>query len=166
MRLFLFFWLILLIGCRSRDSAILLPQGPIPDDILITLRRSVCYGPCPDYTVTIAADGTVTFEGRQFVKTKGIAKGSLSREGMRQLIAEFERANYFSLNDKYQSAEDGCPEQWTDAPTAVTSIRINGKSKSVLHYHGCQDGQVVYPKALTALENKIDEIVGTNRWVK
>jgi hypothetical protein len=85
---------------------------------------------------------------------------------VRLLIAEFDKAKYFSLNDKYETQKDGCPEEWTDHPTVVTSIKMNGKSKSISHYHGCRDGQIIYPKALTDLEDRIDEIVGTKQWIK
>src|SRR6202171_787505 len=40
----------------------------------VTLERTVCFGTCPSYLVTITSDGTVTFEGRDFVKTKGTAR--------------------------------------------------------------------------------------------
>ena len=143
-------------------------QVPIPDDTRITLERSICFGSCPDYKLTVAADGTVTFEGREYVKTKGIAKGTISREDLRNLIAAFDAASYFSLRDKYATREDGCPEVWTDNPSVITSIRINHKTKSVSHYYGCQagDGTSIYPKGLTFLETKIDEIVGTAKWIK
>ena len=160
-----FFWLLLtLVGCNAQS----LPSQSIPDDTLITLQRSVCYGACPDYKLTISADGTVTFEGHQFVRVKGKAKKMISAEQLRQLIAEFEKAKYFSLNDKYETERDGCPEVWTDNPWVVTSIRINGKSKSISHYHGCREnrGNALYPKGLTELESKIDQIVGTKQWIE
>lgn len=166
MRLVILFWLILLVIGFGNSPTHLLPQQPIPSDTLITLERSVCYGTCPDYKVTISADGKVTFQGRQFVKTKGTVQGSITLDGLRQLLAEFDKARYFSLRDKYETEKDGCPEDWTDHPSAVTSIRLNGKSKSISHYHGCRDGQVAYPKALTELEDRIDEIVGTKQWIK
>lgn len=157
---------LVLFSCRA--PALLSPQQPIPDDTLITLRRSVCYGPCPDYTVTISSDGTVTFEGRKFVKMAGTHKGIISRDIVRQLIAEFDKENFFSLNDSYRSAKDGCPEQWTDAPTVVTSIKINGRFKSIDHYHGCEQdqGNSIYPKGLTDLEAEIDKLAGTQQWIK
>ena len=52
----------------------------------------------------------------------------------------------------------------TDMPSAITSIRLKGKSKTVSHYYGCGDSGVL-PK-LTALENKIDEVAGTQKWIK
>jgi hypothetical protein len=149
---------LMLFSCRT--TALLSPQQPIPDDTLISLKRSVCYGSCPDYTVTISSDGTVIFEGRKFVKMAGIHKGSISRDIVRQLIAEFDKENFFSLNDSYRSAKDGCPEEWTDAPTVVTSIKIDGRFKSIDHYHGCEQdqGNSIYPKGLTNLENAIDKL--------
>ena len=66
----------------------------------ITLQRSVCFGTCPDYTLTISEDGTVVFEGRMYVKNKGTIKSQISQEKIQQIIKEFEKADYFSLNDK------------------------------------------------------------------
>ena len=168
MRLLSLSWLMLIaVACNHDPTPThLLPQQPIPSDMLITLERSVCYGTCPDYKVNISADGKVTFDGHQFVKTKGAAQGNINLDNVRLLIAEFDKAKYFSLNDKYETEKDGCPEEWTDNPTVVTSIKMNGKSKSISHYHGCRDGQIIYPKALTDLEDRIDEIVGTKQWIK
>src|SRR6266550_2811445 len=159
---------LLLVVVGSNDTALILPQKSIPNDTFITLERSGCYGTFPIYKLAISADGTVTFEGRQFVKVKGIVKGNISLEKLRQLIAQFDKAKYFSLHDKYETAKDGCPDIWTDMPTAITSIRINRRVKSISHYHGCQidPGQSPYPKRLTVLENQIDDIVGTQQWIR
>ena len=53
-------------------------------------------------------------------------------------------------------------------PSAIISIKIDGKEKTVKHYLGCLksgDPFELFPFALVNLENKIDEIVETNRWV-
>src|SRR4030095_11638740 len=162
----LFWSLLFFVGCSSPVT--LSAQQPIPDDLLITLERSICFGSCPDYKLTLSADGTVIFEGRQYVKIKGVAKARLSEENLRKLIAAFDAASYFSLRDNYTGEQDGCPEVWTDNPTAKTSIRVGGKSKSITHYYGCQEneGKSIYPKRLTELETEIDRIVGTERWIK
>jgi Domain of unknown function (DUF6438) len=103
----------------------------------------------------------VVFEGRRFVKQEGASiKSSVSRERLKQLMGEFDRVNYFSLEDDYSEIRLSCP---TDQPSAITSIRINGKSKTINHYLGCLEPKV--PKGLTELENKIDEIVNTAQWL-
>lgn len=167
-----------MLGSKRKSTALLVSlfiggsclaqEKPIPADTLITLERTICFGACPIYKLTVKADGTVTFEGRENVKVKGIAKGHLSGEDVRSLIAAFEAASYFALNDTYETQKDGCPEVWTDNPSAITSIRLNGKHKTISHYYGCQTGSgtAVYPNGLTYLETRIDQIVGTEKWIK
>src|SRR5258708_17436292 len=131
---------------------------------LITLERGVCFGTCPSYIVTLAADGTVTWEGRDFVKTKGKATAHIKPEDFNKLVREFERIKFATLDDKYQPGTPSCGPSATDMPSAQTSIHLNGKTKSVLHYYGCRDSEVL--RALTALERKIDEVIDTAKWIK
>jgi len=131
---------------------------------VITLERTVCYGTCPSYQVTIARDGAVTFEGRDFVKTKGTATAQIKPEDFHQLVNEFEKIKYFSLDERYEPGSPGCPSAATDFPYARTSIKMNGRTKSVSHYHGCRGSELL--RALTALERKVDEIAGTEKWIK
>lgn len=146
-------------GASYPDRAII-PQD-IPGDLMITLERTECFGFCPVYKLTITADGAVVFEGRRFVKQEGTTiKRAITREQIKQLMAEFVRAKFFSLDDDYSEIRLSCP---TDQPSAFTSIRINGKSKTINHYLGCGEPKV--PKALTELENKIDEVVNTAQWL-
>lgn len=138
-------------------------QG-IPKDTLITLERTVCYGTCPSYKITIEANGAVTFEGRQFVKTVGSVKSTISQQRLRELLAAFDKIGYFDLRDRYNEPEDGCKQWATDNPSAITSIRINGKSKSVSHYYGCRGLNVL--AELKKLEQAIDDAVDSAQWVR
>jgi len=149
------------VGCNGAgysDRAVI-PQD-IPRDLKITLERTECFGFCPVYKLTITADGSVVFEGRRFVKQEGVTISSVSPERLKQLMAEFDRVNFFSLEDDYSEIRLSCP---TDQPSAITSVRINGRSKTINHYLGCLEPKV--PKGLTELENKIDEIVNTAQWL-
>jgi len=121
---------------------------------------------CPSYKLTIFADGRVVFEGREYVKAKGMTKGRISEEKLRQLISEFKKVNYFSLRDTYQPSDNGCPGFVTDMPSANSSIEINGRKKAISHYLGCREQGGDFPLQLVSLENKIDEIVGTGKWLK
>lgn len=148
------------------------PAGSIPSDMLITLERTGCEGPCPIYTLKVSADGVVVYRGKQFVRTRRRVKSRLTLEQLRLLLSEFDKANYVSLRDRYQSREDGCSGSGIDYAGAITSIRVNGRSKTITHDYGCRerlpDGTAgpVYPKALFELEQRIDEIVGTKQWTK
>ena len=159
-------WFALVWGLCNVQSQ-LLSQETIPPDTLITLERPGCFLGCPDYLLTISADGTVTFEGKANVRVKGKAQTKISREKVQLLVAAFVKAKFFSLREQYAFKEDGCRRTWPDSDSAITSIVINGKSKSVSHYHGChRKGRISYPRALSELENKIDEVANTDQWIE
>lgn len=125
-------------------------------NIIITLHRTMCFGTCPVYKLTIYGDGTVIYEGKKFVKDIGIKTTTINEEKVRQLVSEFKKINYFSLKDSYD--ETGI----TDMPYALTSITIDDKTKSIRHYYGDPNA----PKELTQLEKRIDEIAGSKQWTE
>lgn len=131
---------------------------------VITLERTPCFGSCPSYKVQIFADGRVVYEGKRFVKRKGKAQGRITKTAVQQLVGEFNSLNYVSLEDEYNPGGPSCPEGWTDYPSAITSLQWKGKKKTIRHYHGCRGAKVL--DQLTALENKIDQVANTKRWVK
>jgi hypothetical protein len=137
-------WLIL--------SAALLQALAAPAPVVITIERTACYGACPVYSLEITGDGTVTYQGRQFVRVIGKATATIPPEAVQQLVAEFERIHYFDLQNIYTA-------HITDLPTTTTSIRIGERFKKVVDRYGG-------PDELEKLEDRIDEVAGSDRWVK
>lgn len=121
-----------------------LPPNQSIENAVITMERTPCFGFCPDYSLTIFGNGTVIYEGRNFVDTTGKQITSISKEQVRMLIDEFYRIDFFSLEDEYS-------DQVTDLPTTTTSIRIDNRFKQVMDYYGA-------PEQLKDLEDKIDEV--------
>lgn len=154
--------LLLAAGCSKQATP---PSSravqPVPADTLITLVRDKCPGLCPAYELTIAADGSVLFEGRSQVKEVGVAHGEITQEQLTRLLAEFERINFFSLNDRYSIGPDGCTGYAHHGVDITTSLRMNGRSKRVRRNTGCLGG---VPE-LEALEDLIDQVADTKRWV-
>jgi hypothetical protein len=138
----------------------------------VTLERTSCRGRCPSYTVRIHGDGTVDYQGGADVKTTGAAQGHLSTAEVKALVDAINNAGYFGLQDSYEKGEGGCPTYWTDLPSAITSVRAGGRTKSITHNLGCREQDVgasfgpVFPARLEQFENRIDEIAGTTRWVR
>lgn len=141
-------------------------QRTIPADTLITLKRTNCFFTCPDYMVTISADGKVVFEGNANVKVKGRSETTISPEKVQLLIKSFEKAKFFSLRNSYSLPEDGCRVYDGDASSATISIVVNGKSKSIDHYLGCHQKKGTAVRALIELENLIDDLTNTAQWVE
>ena len=121
------------------------------EDVVITIERGACFGPSPVYSLTIYGNGTVIYEGEMWVNVTGKQISQISQDKVKELVDEFYRIDYFSLKDRYE-------EPVTDLPSTTTSITINGKTKSVYNYLGA-------PRKLVELENKIDEITNSNKWI-
>jgi hypothetical protein len=130
--------------------------------IVITLARSVCFGTCPNYKLTIYSDGKVSYEGIRFVKKVGKASGRISRAQLDELVMEFTNIYYFNLPDSFQPGDKTCPEAATDMPSATTSLTWRGRSKKITHYYGCSGPSTL--ELLTNLEKKIDETVNVEKW--
>ena len=129
----------------------------------ITLERTACMVPCPEYRVSIAADGTVVYEGLSNVKERGQRVGSARRADVEALLDEAERLHYLTLDDRYAAGEAGCPEAQTCSTTVVTSIDVGGQVKTVSHYHGCGGNPDL--AALKQFEDHIDAVAHTERWI-
>jgi hypothetical protein len=135
------------------DSSV--PRAPAASSVMLSLERTACYGRCPIYTVTVLRDGTVKWEGKQFVKVTGKATGKLGADALAQLTKAFSDAGFFALHDKYDSYDV------TDHPSAILAYSDGGKAKTVHHYPGDRSA----PEKLSTLEDKVDELVGTQRWI-
>ncbi len=125
------------------------------EDVVISLDRTMCFGTCPDYRVTLYGDGTVVFEGRTFTKVLGYKIGSIEEAKIRELLAEAEKGGFFT-EKSYTNYEV------TDNPSATLSINTSDKGNRVDHYYGDSNA----PATLIALESKVDEILNTARWVR
>jgi hypothetical protein len=129
---------------------------------VITLERTICFGTCPNYKLTIFSDGRVEYEGIRFVKKMGKATGHISPAKLHKLVREFINIDYLNLPDSFQPGETTCPQQATDMPSANTSLSWQGRSKAIRHYHGCSGVSTL--ELLTKLENKIDQTVNVKQW--
>ena len=142
------------------------------DEVVITLVRSACYGSCPAYQVTIRGDGLVHFttgtspidavDGvhRQFARSSGVLlpgthEDRVPPEAVNTLLKQFEAADFWRLKDEYRYPV-------TDVPTQVVTLAVGDRSKTVVDYMGTRAGM---PQAAADLEDAIDRVAGTDRWV-
>ena len=131
-----------MLGPQPRSAS-----GPVE----ITLERTVCFGTCPAYTVTIQGDGTVTYEGRQFVRVIGTQTWKIDPATVAALAAEMQQAGYFDLQDSYEA-------RVTDNPTTWTSLTVGQRTKRIKDY-------VAGPPKLKEIEKKIDDVSGAKGYV-
>ncbi|MBS0386022.1 MAG: hypothetical protein JSS00_11800, partial [Proteobacteria bacterium] len=129
-------------ACAPIDASA--PSGG--DPLTITLTRTVCFGFCPAYTVSITGDGQVTYVGRSFVNVTGEQRATVSPAAVQELVRRFDAAHFGSLRDQYRA-------NVSDLPTYTLVLERNGVSKTVVDYGGLSAGM---PQAVRDLQNEID----------
>jgi ankyrin repeat protein len=122
----------------------------------VQLARTLCYGTCPDYRLTIAGDGTVRFSGHSNVLIPGDHVAHIAASAVRSLIEDFQKADFFSAKDSYQA-------YWTDNPTQTLTLTLDGHTKKVVDYVGIEAG---LPLGIRNLEAEVDETADAARWIK
>lgn len=127
-------------------------QGPVA----ITLERTVCFGFCPAYRVTITGDGRVTYVGERFVNVRGEQRATIPAADVQRLLQRFDEVGFNNLRDEYRA-------QVSDLPTFTVTLERNGRRKTVVDYGGTSAGM---PESVRALQDEIDRVANTAQWVR
>ncbi|MFN8397884.1 MAG: DUF6438 domain-containing protein [Bacteroidia bacterium] len=135
------------------DSTAMDTAKPAHDyaNAVITLRRTPCFGRCPDYSLEVLGNGTVNYEGFNFVKVKGKQTSQVAAKDVKDLVDAFFAIDYFALPDTFTSNIE-------DVASKTTSISVDGKRKSIFENDGA-------PQSLRDLEDKIDKVANSAQWV-
>ena len=158
-----------LFGCARADAT-----PPIDRNKLkISLQRTACYGPCPDYLVTIDGHGNVVFETEppigvgdaqvhqmmapdSGVLFPGRHADRIAESVVDDLVEQFRKARFFELKNEYRASV-------TDSAAYIVTLDTGHGKKTIEDYVG---GDVGMPASITALEDAIDKAAGTERWVR
>ena len=138
-------------------------------DLKVKLQRNPCYGTCPVYNVNLNGTGEVIYNGEHFVKELGERRDEVDPWELLELFKYAVEVGFFEMQNNYEFRtiisfdEDllinDIGYTCTDQPSCEVTIETGKQSKSVLNYLGA-------PKRLITLENKIEKLANTKRWVK
>ena len=126
----------------------------------VSVQRTACFGACPVYTISAWPSGKVTYEGKANVRQIGAASAQIPDKEIAALLRELEDAGYFTFADRYAFSEPTCRRYSTDSPSVISSATFRGRTKRIEHDYGCLGA----PGALTLLEKRIDEVLGSGKW--
>jgi hypothetical protein len=108
---------------------------------------------CPAYSVSLDENGTVIYNGVSGVKMRGERVHSISIVAVRDLVANFLRINFYSLQDRYTEKKlpNGQTQIIDHANATTISIDIDGKKKSIYIFYG-------QPEELLDLQRKLYDV--------
>lgn len=130
----------------------------VQTDTLVHMERTICFGTCPSYELTILKNGSVIFIGKEFVQQEGRAEGMISDEDMEELISAIRTSHFMEITSNPE-----CQSRMTDHPSVFLTIQLNGKENNVTHYQGCKGFD--HEDDLYDLEEAIDRLAGTQKWI-
>lgn len=161
----IFYALILFALCPvSANSQSILKNGKLPADLEIKLERGPCYGDCPEYSLTIKADGKVTF-GEE--PEEGVEEDTeqVSKANLLKLVRYFEAISFMRMRNRYAYRGDGCGRVISDSPTQTIRIRANGRKKEIYYDFGCTGINGNIDAKLAKLGRMIDLYANSARWL-
>jgi uncharacterized protein DUF6438 len=123
-------------------------------DVVITVERTMCFGFCPAYRLSIYGNGKAVYEGRYYVRVEGARTTYIPKRKVRELVAEFQRIGFYDFDDQYIIAA-------TDFPSVLVSIDLEGRSKTIDMY----GAEAIAPEEIANLIKQIEEAVNVARWV-
>lgn len=136
------------------------------------MKRTMCFGQCPVYTVTIHGDGSVVFLGEIFVKTTHPQKATLRPGDLATLREALDRSRFFDHDKNGRLPKDPtclrsgnsmtCDFEddviCSDTSHSVITVKRGTETHEIDHDH-CT------ASLLDALETTIDELAGTRVWI-
>lgn len=129
----------------------------------ISIKRTICFGRCPAYSVAVRSDGTVRWHGDSDVAALGDRHGRVTRAQLDQIAAAIDRAQFFTLQ------EDGTPP--CTVPHGLCSVTIcSDTSRSIIQVtrqgrsHQIDNAHCVDSPA-DALEDLVERLANTDPWV-
>ena len=137
-----------------------------PEFVHVSITMKAEGGPCdcifPAYSVSVDENGTVTYNGLKGVKVLGGKVHSISIATVRDLVSDFLRIDFFSLQDSYRVKKfpNGTSATIDHTNATTISIDIDGKKKSVYIFYGAPDELIDLQRKLYDV-TQIAQYIGT-----
>jgi len=152
----LIFSVFLLVACSNskqiqNQKSVESKQDLLTEDSLsLSFERTLCFGACPAYKITIKNDGTCHYEGFKFTDRIGKFTAVITKSQFQEILNEAEKVGYFNMKDKYDAPV-------TDVPSVIIMIAGPDGPKEILDRFDA-------PEELNNFEKFIDAILLTLDW--
>ena len=110
----------------------------------VTMRRTPCYGRCPDYSIKISSNGDVVYTGMRFVEDSGVYTKNVGAAKAMEIINQFIANRVDTCKDLYQN-------RIPDLPGIIMTIVYANSTKEIRNAH-------FGPPYFKGLATSIDEV--------
>lgn len=135
---------LLFMACKSQTAA-------TSNELLITMKKTECYGTCPVYTLKVYLDGKITIHPKSHPVVKKASQGKLDSKTFNKLQNELDQLKVKDLKLKYDD------EKLMDAPSTYLTFYNVSPEKEV-------KARVRIPQSLKNLIKNLETLVKTTKW--
>ena len=122
-------------------------------ELILSFRKTSCYGKCPSYEVRFFDNGLVVYHGKRNVKEIGYFKIEDGEIIFEKILAEAKAIRFFDLADAYPMKGTDIP----DLPNTFTYIKDQEQEKRIKNNHDA-------PQTLIQLEQFIQDQLAKINW--
>lgn len=146
---------IALAGCAS---SLHVPQSRVGAAETIAISRGPCFGFCPVYTLRLAADATLVFDGARHTAALGERRKTIDQATYRAVAADLARFRPKDMGTRDVACQIVVSDQ---ASYEVTWSDASGGQRTIRYAGGCREGEGA---ALEALLRALPERLGIADW--
>ncbi len=110
----------------------------------VTMRRTACFGRCPDYSIKISSNGEALYTGMRFVEDSGVYTKNIGVEKAMEIINQFVTYRVDTCSNVYHN-------RIPDLPGLMYTIVYSDSTKEIRNAH-------FGPPYLKGLATSMDEI--------
>ena len=101
-------------------------------DTVFLLKRTACYGNCPQYTAILLSDGTVYYQGKRNVDKIGRYTSKVNKRKIFELDGMIQKYGFYDFKEEYP-VDDG--EKILDASNTIVFSEYQSKRKEIFINH-------------------------------
>jgi len=129
----------------------------------VVLERTLCFGVCPAYRLSLTRAGGIHFESRNPGDSGRTASATIPTTDFHAFVVlGLASSDFFALPDSIAADPKYCEHATTDHPTVIVTLYAGTRVKRVEDYQGCMWA----PVALREFEDHIDRTAQSSRWVR
>ena len=132
------------------------PVNVRPAFVSASIRKTACFGKCPEFTVEFNASGTATYKGKRHVKRIGDYTAVLSNQNANLILQKAQENRFFDMSKTYPVDEK---HMVMDFPMTITNVKFGRQNKTVTNNSDA-------PENLVTFENFLLELSETLKWVQ
>ncbi|MCI5080581.1 MAG: DUF6438 domain-containing protein [Saprospiraceae bacterium] len=121
--------------------------------LMVSFRKTACYGDCPAYEARFMSDGAVRYHGIRNVEKEGYFRAENQQQTLQKIIEKAEAIRFFDLAEKYPFENP----MIVDLPNTFTYIKKGNQEHQIQNNHDA-------PATLLELEQLIEHQLSQMEW--